>query len=122
MNGDIFFDLMQVFNEINSRDMEKLNVFSNILSNKVFLLVMSFTVIFQIIIGTFANTVPLSLEQWGLCVFLGFISIFVGFFIKLLPVPSRPLSEFFTRWQRNNPEDNGYRLLAQSDDNKAEAA
>ena len=115
---------MQVFNEINSRDMEKLNVFSNILSNKVFLLVISFTVIFQVTIveflGTFANTVPLSLEQWGLCVFLGFISIFVGFFIKLLPVPSRPLSEFFTRWQRSNPEDNGYRLLAQSDDHKAE--
>ena len=116
--------MVQVFNEINSRDMEKLNVFSNILSNKVFLLVMAFTIIFQAIIveflGAFADTVPLSLQQWGICVLLGFISIFVGFFIKLLPVPSTPFSECFTRWQRNNLEDDGYRLLAQSDDHKSE--
>jgi Ca2+-transporting ATPase len=101
--------------------MEKLNVFSNIASNKVFLLVMVFTVIFQVIIveflGTFANTVPLSLEHWGICVLLGFISIFVGFFIKLVPVPTRPLLEIFAR---SNSEDDGYRRLSQSEDHKPE--
>lgn len=95
------FVFCQVFNEINSREMEKLNVFSNILTNSVFLLVLLFTVVFQIVIveflGRFADTVPLSAEHWGISVLLGFCSLFVGIVVKLIPVPSKPFLEFFSR-------------------------
>ncbi|KAI5056341.1 hypothetical protein GOP47_0028159 [Adiantum capillus-veneris] len=62
LNTMIFnsFVFLQVFNEINSRDMEKLNVFSSICTNKVFVSVLLFTVAFQVIIveflGNFADT------------------------------------------------------------------
>ncbi|KAJ0525056.1 putative P-type Ca(2+) transporter [Helianthus annuus] len=56
-----------VFNEISSREMEKVDVFKGMLKNYVFLGVLTCTVIFQIIIieylGTFANTSPLTLPQ-----------------------------------------------------------
>ena len=51
---------LQVFNEVSSREMERINVFKGILDNNVFVAVLGSTVIFQIIIvqflGDFANT------------------------------------------------------------------
>ncbi|KAH7427614.1 hypothetical protein KP509_10G051700 [Ceratopteris richardii] len=93
------FVFCQVFNEINSREMEKVNVFGSILTNNLFLLVLLFTVIFQAVIveflGTFASTVPLSAEHWAISVALGFCSLLVAAVVKLIPVPSKPIMEFF---------------------------
>ncbi|KAL7169086.1 hypothetical protein ACSBR2_034171 [Camellia fascicularis] len=54
----------QVFNEINSCDIEKINVFRGMFNSWVFIVVMVSTVTFQVIIveflGTFASIVPLS--------------------------------------------------------------
>eukprot|EP00250_Pteridium_aquilinum_P029769 c40095_g1_i1 orf=53-3082(+) len=112
------FVFLQVFNEINSRDMEKLNVFSNILTNKVFMLVMLFTVVFQVIIveflGDFADTVPLNIEFWAISVLLGFCSLFVGILVKFIPVPSKPLTEFLP-WRQNSAENSGYMSLQSTD-------
>ncbi|MCO5583601.1 hypothetical protein L7F22_037514 [Adiantum nelumboides] len=100
LNTVIFnsFVFCQVFNEINSREMEKLNVFSSLLTNNLFLLVLIFTVSFQVVIveylGTFASTVPLSLKHWAISVGLGFCSLIVAMVVKLLPVPSKPVKDY----------------------------
>lgn len=85
--------LLQAFNEISSREMEKINVLEGILKNYVFVAVLSCTVIFQIIIveflGTYANTCPLSLEQWFASIVFGFLSMPIAAAVKLIPVGSR---------------------------------
>ncbi|CAN6459352.1 unnamed protein product [Victoria cruziana] len=84
------FVFCQVFNEINSREMETINVFKGILGNYVFLGVILCTVIFQIIIveylGTFANTIPLTLSQWIICILFGLLCMPIAAIIKMLPV------------------------------------
>ncbi|CAH9118366.1 unnamed protein product [Cuscuta epithymum] len=84
------FVFCQLFNEVNSREMEKTDVLEGILNNYVFVTVISVTVIFQIIIieylGTFANTTPLSFCQWFLSVFFGFLSMPVAVYLKKIPV------------------------------------
>ncbi|XP_068332898.1 calcium-transporting ATPase 1-like [Pyrus communis] len=83
------FVFCQVFNEISSREMEKINVFKGITQNYVFVSVLSATVIFQIIIieflGTFASTYPLSLKQWFVSVALGFLGMPVSAALKFIP-------------------------------------
>ncbi|KAK1383195.1 Calcium-transporting ATPase [Heracleum sosnowskyi] len=84
------FVFCQVFNEISSREMEKINVFAGILDNYVFVTVLSVTVFFQIIIiellGTFANTSPLTLVQWFVSIFLGFLGMPIAAAVKMIPV------------------------------------
>ncbi|OMO62104.1 Cation-transporting P-type ATPase [Corchorus capsularis] len=81
---------LQVFNEINSRDMEKINVFRGIFSSGLFMMVMVSTVAFQSIIveflGTFANTLPLSWELWLASILLGAGSLIVAVILKCIPV------------------------------------
>ncbi|XP_040994555.1 calcium-transporting ATPase 4, plasma membrane-type-like [Juglans microcarpa x Juglans regia] len=92
LNTFIFnsFVFCQVFNEINSRDMEQINVFRGIFKSWVFLIVMVFTIGFQIIIveflGTFAETVPLSWELWLASILIGAASLIVAVIIKSIPV------------------------------------
>ncbi|KAG2671737.1 hypothetical protein I3760_13G009000 [Carya illinoinensis] len=92
LNTFIFnsFVFCQVFNEINSRDMEKTNVFRGIFDSWVFLIVMVSTVAFQIIIveflGTFADTVPLSWELWLASILIGAASLIVAVITKNIPV------------------------------------
>ncbi|KAJ4963698.1 hypothetical protein NE237_023637 [Protea cynaroides] len=86
------FVFCQVFNEISSREMEKIDVFEGILENYVFVYVLSCTVVFQIIIieflGTFANTSPLTLSQWFFSVFMGFLGMPIAAGVKMIPVGS----------------------------------
>ncbi|TKY67943.1 putative calcium-transporting ATPase 11 [Spatholobus suberectus] len=94
LNTVIFntFVFCQVFNEINSRDMEKINVFQGMFSSWVFLIVMAATICFQAIIvqylGAFAQTVPLSRELWLASVMIGVVSLVVAVVLKCIPVPS----------------------------------
>lgn len=71
--------------------MEKLNVFAHTFNNPVFLLVLTFTVVFQVILveflGKFAGTVPLNVNQWIITVGIGFVSLFVAVIVKFIPVP-----------------------------------
>lgn len=104
------FVFCQVFNEVNSREMEKINVFRGLLSNWVFIGVISATVVFQVVIieflGTFASTVPLSWEHWLVSVGLGSISLIIGAILKCIPVKSGEISA----------SPNGYRQLANGPD------
>ncbi|PAN50995.1 hypothetical protein PAHAL_9G563100 [Panicum hallii] len=86
------FVFCQVFNEVSSREMEKINVFEGILNNNVFVAVLGSTVIFQFIIiqflGDFANTTPLTFNQWIACIFIGFIGMPIAAIVKMIPVGS----------------------------------
>ncbi|KAG9440433.1 hypothetical protein H6P81_020598 [Aristolochia fimbriata] len=86
------FVFCQVFNEISSREMEKVDVFQGILKNYVFVGVLSCTVFFQIIIieflGEFANTTPLTLTQWFVSVLFGFLGMPIAAAFKMIPVGS----------------------------------
>lgn len=102
--------LYQVFNEINSREMQKINVFRGIISNWIFIAVIAATVAFQVVIieflGTFASTVPLNWQHWLLSVGLGSISLIVGVILKCIPVGSGETSA----------TPNGYSPLANDPD------
>lgn len=97
------FVFCQVFNELNAREMEKLNVFKNILNNKVFLAVIFSTVVFQVImvefLGKLVNTVHLSKEQWAISVLIGFLSLFVAVLVKLPLQSNRKVVRRFVREQ-----------------------
>ncbi|KAJ0042116.1 hypothetical protein Pint_17837 [Pistacia integerrima] len=101
----------EVFNEINSREMEKINVFRGIFSSWMFIGIIVVTVAFQVIIveflGTFASTVPLSWQLWVLSVVIGAISMPLAVVIKFIPV------------KNNSPKrqyHNGYDLLPSGPD------
>jgi len=104
------FVFCQVFNEVNSREMEKINIFHGLIGNWVFLGVITATVVFQVVIveflGTFASTVPLSWQHWLVSVGLGSISLIIGVILKCIPVKSGEIS--------GSP--NGYRPLANGPD------
>ncbi|KAK6941794.1 Calcium-transporting P-type ATPase, N-terminal autoinhibitory domain [Dillenia turbinata] len=84
------FVFCQVFNEINSRDIDKINVFRGMFDSWIFLAVMVSTVVFQFIIveylGTFASTVPISWQLWLISILLGSVSLPVGAVLKCIPV------------------------------------
>lgn len=82
--------MIQVFNEINSRDIEKINVFKGILRSWIFTGIIASTVVFQVIIveflGTIASTVPLNWQLWALSVLLGAVSMPIAVVLKCIPV------------------------------------
>ncbi|KAL4571741.1 hypothetical protein LXL04_018506 [Taraxacum kok-saghyz] len=82
-----------VFNEINSRDIEKINIFRGMFSSWVFMGVMISTVVFQVIIveflGTFASTVPLDWELWGLSIVIGLVSMPIAVLLKCILVEKK---------------------------------
>ncbi|WCJ40050.1 Calcium-transporting ATPase 1 [Euphorbia peplus] len=92
LNTFIFntFVFCQVFNEINSRDMEAINVFGKIFDSWLFMGVISSTVAFQIVIvellGTFADTVPLGWELWLYSVLIGAVSLIIAVLLKCIPI------------------------------------
>ncbi|KAL7169084.1 hypothetical protein ACSBR2_034169 [Camellia fascicularis] len=83
-------DATNVFNEINSHDIEKISVFCGMFKSRVFIAVMVSTVTFQVIIveflGTFASTVPLSWQLRLLSVLLGSLSIPIAVVLKCILV------------------------------------
>eukprot|EP01018_Ginkgo_biloba_P010168 Gb_31058 [translate_table: standard] len=88
------FVFCQLFNEINARKPEDFNVFAGILKNRMFLGVIALSVAFQAImvelLRKFAKTTQLSLGQWLFCIGIGFLSLPVGFLLKLIKVPKKP--------------------------------
>ncbi|KAL6847017.1 hypothetical protein ACP4OV_022870 [Aristida adscensionis] len=94
LNTIIFnsFVFCQVFNEISSREMERVNVIKGILKNYVFMAVLTSTVIFQFImvqfLGEFANTTPLTRFQWLASVLFGLAGMPIAAAVKLIPVGS----------------------------------
>ncbi|RDY01772.1 Calcium-transporting ATPase 12, plasma membrane-type, partial [Mucuna pruriens] len=88
------FVLCQVFNEFNSRSMEKFNVFEGIHKNHLFLGIVGITVVLQVVmvelLRKFADTERLTLEQWGICIGIAAVSWPIAWFTKLVPVSDKP--------------------------------
>ncbi|XP_011623884.1 calcium-transporting ATPase 10, plasma membrane-type [Amborella trichopoda] len=97
------FVFCQVFNEFNARKPDELNIFEGVLKNKLFMGIVSFTVVLQILIievlGKFTSTVRLSWYYWLICLAIGLLSWPLAFIIKVIPVPARPIGEYIRKKQ-----------------------
>jgi Ca2+-transporting ATPase len=89
------FVFLQVFNELNCRRIDDtINVFKNVLNNKIFIIVQFIVLAGQILIvqwgGQAFKTVPLTGQQWLLTVLIGSLSLPMGLFLRLLPAKVIP--------------------------------
>uniref|UniRef100_A0A7C9DDI7 P-type Ca(2+) transporter n=1 Tax=Opuntia streptacantha TaxID=393608 RepID=A0A7C9DDI7_OPUST len=100
------FVLCQVFNEFNARKQEKKNIFEGIHKNKLFLAIISITIVLQVVmvefLKKFANTERLNWGQWGACIGIAAASWPLGWLVKCLPVPERPFFSYI-KWQKISP-------------------
>nr|GMD72009.1 putative calcium-transporting ATPase 13, plasma membrane-type [Ipomoea batatas] len=92
------FVFCQVFNEFNARELEKRNVFQGIHKNKLFVGIIGITIVLQVMmvefLKKFADTERLNWGQWGVCIGLAAASWPIGWLIKCLPVPERPIFSY----------------------------
>ena len=90
--------LCQVFNEFNSRKLEKKNVFQGLQSNRLFLSIIALTIILQVIfveiLMTLIDTERLTWSQWGLCAGIAFATLPIGWIAKLVPVPKKQVFSY----------------------------
>ncbi|XP_050228035.1 calcium-transporting ATPase 9, plasma membrane-type-like isoform X5 [Mercurialis annua] len=95
------FVLCQIFNEFNARKPDEFNVFSGVTKNRLFIAIVGFTFILQIILiefaGKFTSTVRLNWRLWLISLAIGFVSWPLAAVGKLLPVPKTPLSVYFLK-------------------------
>ncbi|XP_078164753.1 calcium-transporting ATPase 7, plasma membrane-type-like [Carex rostrata] len=106
VNNTIIFNTFvfcQVFNEFNSRKLEKKNVFEGILRNKMFLAIIAVTILLQVlmveVLRRFAGTQMLNWEQWSICVGIAAITWPLGWLIKFIPVNKKPFRQMLPRWR-----------------------
>ncbi|KAL7598533.1 hypothetical protein Lser_V15G27186 [Lactuca serriola] len=99
------FVFCQVFNEFNSRKLEKRNVFQGLHKNRLFMGIIVVTVALQIVmvefLKNFADTEKLNWGQWGICIAIAALSWPIGWFVKLIPVPDKPFLDYvrlIRRW------------------------
>ncbi|CAN0839781.1 Calcium-transporting ATPase 9, plasma membrane-type [Linum grandiflorum] len=95
------FVLCQIFNEFNARKPDEINVFSGVTKNKLFMGIIGFTFILQIILiefsGKFTKTVKLNWKMWLVSLAIAFVSWPLAVVGKLIPVPETPASEYFVK-------------------------
>ncbi|KAJ9696035.1 hypothetical protein PVL29_008343 [Vitis rotundifolia] len=95
------FVLCQVFNEFNARKMEKQNVFKGIQKNKLFLGIVGFTIVLQVVmvefLKKFADTVNLNGSQWAICIAIAAVSWPIGWIVKFIPVSDKPFLDYLFR-------------------------
>ncbi|KAF0898072.1 hypothetical protein E2562_001741 [Oryza meyeriana var. granulata] len=110
------FVFCQIFNEFNARKPEERNVFKGITKNHLFMGIIAITTVFQILIieflGKFFKTVRLNWRLWLVSVAIGIISWPLAYLGKFIPVPVRPLQDYFKptscwRRTRRDEEDGG---------------
>ncbi|EXC16763.1 Putative calcium-transporting ATPase 13, plasma membrane-type [Morus notabilis] len=101
------FVLCQVFNEFNARKLEKRNVFEGIHRNGIFLGIIGITIVLQVLmvefLKKFADTERLDLVQWGACVGMAAVSWPIGWVVKCIPVPKKPVSSYLKAAVRHEP-------------------
>ncbi|KAL3578112.1 hypothetical protein D5086_019616 [Populus alba] len=97
------FVLCQVFNEFNARKLEEKNVFKGIHKNKLFLGIIGITILLQVLmvefLKKFADTERLNWGQWGACIGIAALSWPIGWVVKCIPVPEKPIFSYLT-WKR----------------------
>jgi len=94
------FVFCQIFNEFNSRKPDQINIFRGLRSSHLFVGIISFTLVLQVLIvefaGKIASTTPLNWKKWLICIVIGFISWPLAAIVKLIPVPETPLFDYFS--------------------------
>ncbi|XP_042396200.1 calcium-transporting ATPase 5, plasma membrane-type-like isoform X2 [Zingiber officinale] len=105
------FVLCQIFNEFNARKVDELNVFSGVLKNHLFIGIVGLTTILQVMIveflGQFTKTVRLNWKLWLVSIAIAIISWPLAVLGKLIPVPSTPFAEYFSRcsfWRKKQDD------------------
>ncbi|GKV43759.1 hypothetical protein SLEP1_g51011 [Rubroshorea leprosula] len=97
------FVLCQVFNEFNARKLEKKNVFKGIHKNRLFLGIVGMTIVLQVVmvefLKRFAGTERLNWGQWGACIAMAAVSWPIGWIVKCIPVPERPIFSYL-KWKK----------------------
>ncbi|TYJ33687.1 hypothetical protein E1A91_A05G120500v1 [Gossypium mustelinum] len=95
------FVMCQIFNEFNARKPEEINCFKGVTKNYLFMGIIGFTFVLQIIIieflGKFTTTVRLNWKLWLVSLGIGIISWPLAIVGKLIPVPKTPVSGYFTK-------------------------
>lgn len=94
--------MLQLFNFISCRKIhEEFNIFSGILRNKLFILIIFSILALQIVLVTFGgeglhvySNYGLTVEQWLLCVTIGSVGLPVNFILKLLPRAESRVHDF----------------------------
>ncbi|CAH9078633.1 unnamed protein product [Cuscuta europaea] len=98
------FVFCQVFNEFNARKPEEINIFKGVHKNRLFVFIISLTVVFQVLminfLGKFTSTVRLNWKLWLVSLAIGFMSWPLAMVGKLIPVPRTPLSEIISNFFR----------------------
>lgn len=93
------FVFCQVFNEFNSRKLEKKNVFQGLQQNHLFLGIVGITIILQILmvefLRKFADTERLNWNQWMICIAIASLTWPIGALVKFIPVRRKPFLNFF---------------------------
>ncbi|KAH6761165.1 ATPase E1-E2 type family protein / haloacid dehalogenase-like hydrolase family protein [Perilla frutescens var. frutescens] len=83
------FVLCQVFNEFNARQLEKKNIFEGVTKNKLFLGIVGITVVLQVMMVEFLNSVVntqrLNVGQWVACIGVAALSWPIGWLVKFVP-------------------------------------
>ncbi|XP_022897930.1 calcium-transporting ATPase 9, plasma membrane-type-like [Olea europaea var. sylvestris] len=95
------FVLCQIFNVLNARKPDEINVWKGVTKNRLFMGIVGLTVVLQVIIifflGKLTSTVRLNWKLWLVSVVIGIISWPLAIVGKLIPVPERPFSDFFMK-------------------------
>ncbi|KAJ6430121.1 hypothetical protein OIU84_021516 [Salix udensis] len=102
------FVLCQVFNEFNARKLEEKNVFRGIHKNRLFLGIIGVTILLQVLmvefLKKFADTERLDWGQWGGCIGTAALSWPIGWVVKCIPVPEKPIFSYLT-WRKYTVKD-----------------
>ncbi|MBA0768453.1 hypothetical protein Gotri_017254 [Gossypium trilobum] len=106
VNDTLIFNIFvfcQVFNEFNARKLEKKNVFEGIHKNKLFIGIIGVTILLQVVmvefLKRFADTERLTWGQWGACIAVAAVSWPLGWVVKCLPVPQKPIFSYL-KWRK----------------------
>ncbi|RZB90849.1 Calcium-transporting ATPase 8, plasma membrane-type isoform D [Glycine soja] len=97
------FVLCQIFNEFNARKPDEFNIFKGVTRNYLFMGIIGLTVVLQIVIilflGKFTTTVRLNWKQWLISVVIGLIGWPLAVIGKLIPVPTTPINNVFSKFR-----------------------
>lgn len=88
------FVMMQIFNFVNCRKLhDEINVFSGISKNPMFYIIVIAIFLLQVVIVTFTGSAfgvysnyGLTVEQWGIAIAIGSVSLFVSMLLKICKV------------------------------------
>lgn len=96
------FVLCQVFNKFNAREPKKKNIFKRIHKNKLFVGIIGAIIVLQVVmvefLKRFAGTERLNWGQWGASIGIAAMSWPVAWYVKWIPVPSKPFFNYL-KWK-----------------------